>query len=261
MQRRTLITLLCLGIAVGGAGVVGGILLITQSDSMRATASTGFASTCNRSTPYEMPEEFKRALSLRKQRITEAMPQALPLPDFSYINCLNIQYAKIKDKGIEGIFLFDENSSLQEIKVYVDQSYKLNDDLLLALLLHHELTHVNQYIESKQNGTMQPCQESEINAYLSQLFFLKLLNTEELDSIILRWESFRSGEHTNSQSLSTFQMIDTLFKMADKGATQCTAGFTKGTNEWHMCVEIAETKHIENFVSNEPYYQQQCSKN
>lgn len=54
-----------------------------------------------------MPEEFKRALSLIKQRTISKMGDKVG--DFSMNNCLDIQYANLDN--VEGLFTFDENKS------------------------------------------------------------------------------------------------------------------------------------------------------
>ncbi|EKE11523.1 MAG: hypothetical protein ACD_15C00066G0018 [uncultured bacterium] len=189
---------------------------------------------CIRDEAYEMPEEFKRALSLIEQRYRNRgnIEEANRLDNIS--NCLRIEYSESGKEinGAEGVFVFSTTHSLDEYLIKVSPKYSLKDDLLTAVLLRHELTHVFQYANNEDVNSEEGCYRAEASAFISEgRFVYHVLNDEEEKSLQSRM--------TKTQEVA--QLFQTLLVIAK--------------NEGDLIDEKAL-----NFIKANPYYQKQCKK-
>jgi hypothetical protein len=209
--------------------------------------SSGESPLCIRETSYSKPPEFDRALSLLKQRLTDKFLEGNVTIDFSTINCVDIQYSSLQNE--EGIFVLDKNNSnLDKLTIYVDNSYKIKDDILTAFLLAHELSHAQQFLENLASGSVSDCFEGEIRAFWSQMWFLASLNEAEASSLDARIAS------TNYQNNNPLLIAKTLAGFA------ATAGQTCGSNGSNTaCNQKRTYDQITSMVKGSPYYQKECA--
>ncbi len=159
---------------------------------------------CDRTSRLENDPNIDRALSLIYERLTEYGDENSLFPS-QLINCIKVEIKNIKNEtGAEGYF--DESND--DIKsnyfpiVIDDLGNYFADDLSTALLLVHEITHVQQYID-RYNLNVDPtnsdtlkslakmmtksrCLDNEVSAYGNQLDFLLILKNEEKKSIDYR---------------------------------------------------------------------------
>ncbi len=219
------------------------------------TRTTNHQVTCERSQPWVLAPEFERARSLRKQRIESYTGQEM---DYSFYNCINIKYADLSLQGAEGLFYFDENSSLDELTILVDRSYEAKDDLLTAILLHHELTHVKQFVDELRNGTKISCFDAEIEAFAQEVNFLRTLNEEELMSLAQRILHYREGGYANSATEGVFANMDYLLGINNKSRDYCNSQFPQGGVENQNCYFDTQKTLIADMVTTSPFYQEQC---
>lgn len=150
---------------------------------------------CIRKTGYEIPEEFRRSLSLITQRFDQAGEERAKIWS-SFIkrveNCLNIQYAKpgdenfTNDSNTEGMFTFYPSQSMERFDIIISPRYSVKDDLLTAVLLVHEISHVRDFINDQKDGEPIGCFETEGVAFSTQNYFASILNQEEVNSINAR---------------------------------------------------------------------------
>ena len=154
---------------------------------------------CTRTENYSNPPEFERALSLIKQRYTTLNLDTTSNYDGKEIKmaelwknilpCLIFKYTNARqDKNAEGYFKFGgNNTNPNYLPIYVDQTYSESDDLLLAFLLVHEITHAQQYLyelnKTPDGFSGIPCFTKETAAFGSQWYFYNLLNNEEKRSL------------------------------------------------------------------------------
>jgi len=199
---------------------------------------------CIRDIPYAKPAEFDRALSLYTQRINSyRVSKGLEEEDYSYFNCLNIQYSDSINE--EGFFTFDSNgSSVDDLQIFVNSSYKEKDDMLTAFLLSHEIYHVFSYLNEVIYGDKLDCIDEEVNAFSNQLFFSQTLNQQEKDILNLR---FQEGY---------YQISPPLKMMWDLWAIKKNADQICGSDS--NCYDKQLTGEIKNKVKSNPYYQKQC---
>jgi len=192
---------------------------------------------CTRKEPYKLAPEFERARSLRNQRLQEA---GITL-DYSFYNCINIDYADLSKDGAEGMFSFDQNSSIDNLKILVDNSYKIKDDILTAILLQHEITHVGQFVSKLQGKGELSCIDSEVQAFSNELVFMTLLNPEEKMSLVQRIIYYQEGGYNNSASLGIFSQINQLISLNRKSSDA-----------------LVLKSLIDKWVRQNPAYQSQC---
>jgi hypothetical protein len=160
---------------------------------------------CNRTTRLENDTNIDRALSLIYERLTEYGEDDSFFPP-QLINCMKVEVKNIKNEtGAEGYF--DENSEYIKSNYFPividDWGNFFADDLSTALLLVHEITHVQQYIDRYNFGvdpeisdtlvgqyaskmTKSKCLDNEVFAYKNQLKFTLKLKDEEKKSIDYR---------------------------------------------------------------------------
>lgn len=196
---------------------------------------------CIRDAPYNMSPEFERAISLYKQRSDQ---KGGPY-EWRWLNCVDIQYASIPNA--EGYFTFDRNSTADRLTIFVDNSYKIKDDLLTTFLLSHEFNHAYNFVYNRAEGISQPCYDAEIVAFTAQLNFLLSFNLEEMQSISSRLQ-IESGNTNNP-----LQMANELAKFAVIAGNQCGQDFN--------CQNKLVSEQISQMVKSSPFYQKECGIN
>lgn len=224
-------------------------------------------SLCNRTDYYPMPPEFKRAISLIAQRTDQSLAsdpvngkrtpeeEEILKKMGKYQYCLDIQYKNLSGYNAEGIFTIDPNSTPDRLTIFVDNSYKSNDDLLTALLLDHEITHARQYyydilgidsIVAKANDDPSDhCFNKEIEAFMSQYVTLTTLNKEEVKSLY-----YRIQDDSNS-NLAYGNVVQTL--------SYALLAYNQCNSLTNSCAASLIQSNITNYVKSSPYYQKQCS--
>ena len=181
---------------------------------------------CPRKEPYKLLPEFERARSLRQQRLEEAGYEL----DHSFYNCINIEYSDtLGTNQAEGLFYFDENSSISNLKILVDSSYKLKDDLLTATLLQHEFVHVGQFVKKLRTGESKSCVDQEVEAFIQELNFLATLNTEEKMSLVQRLIYQKEGGYENNASENFLYQLSSLIEFNEKSSIYCNKRFATKT--------------------------------
>lgn len=189
---------------------------------------------CIRDEAYEMPEEFKRALSLIEQRYRDRgnIDEASRLENIK--NCLKIEYSESGKaiNGAEGVFVFSPSHNLDEYLIKVSPKYSIKDDLLTAVLLRHELTHVFQYANNEDVNSAEGCYKSEASAFISEgKFVYHVLNDEEEKSL----------ESRMTKTPEVAQLFQTFIAIAKYDG------------------DLIDEKAL-NFIKANPYYQEQCKE-
>lgn len=208
-----------------------------------------------------MPAEFDRALSILVQRVNQwstngksndlnmsnpwKKPFLLGSKD-EYYNCLDIQYSSDLSDA-EGYFVIDKNLSPDDIKIYVNNKYKENDDLLTALLLVHELTHVQQFLDEPQLIQKLSCINKEVKAFRSQWDFISIVNLEEFRSLEIRADKYRNLN-------PTYAALSMIFELRDSIGTFCK-------NRDLTCIYNSLETSLRNYITKDNYYRSQCSSN
>lgn len=196
---------------------------------------------CDRSQPYAMPPEFTRALSLIIQRLTNGtsvLQNQQEVKDKAAImekllNCLDIRYAQSDSdlNGAEGAFLFDKNSSPNDLKILVSPNYQSKDDLLTATLLVHEVTHAIFHADGEDQTLS--CYANEADAFSSEIAFYTMLNQDEHNSISARY-------YTSSDAKGLIDWVNYAFGPALKLG------------------KSSVSQDIQPYIESLPFYQNEC---
>lgn len=213
---------------------------------------------CMRNTRLENAPQYDRALSLIQQRIddnekwcdkyceTEDYEMKLRFHHFpaSLTNCIKIIEEEIGG-DTEGYFTFhSENIKPNFFPITIDKSYKFTDDTLTALLITHEMTHVQQYLNSLKGKDLLSCRDKEVEAFISQIDFYTKLSNEEISSIVLKMNEEKEEKHPQ---------VAMLKAMIEINRDETCPRFTD---------DECSQKHLRNelfkLITDESIYQHQC---
>jgi cell division protein ZapA (FtsZ GTPase activity inhibitor) len=144
----------------------------------------------------------------------------------------------------EGYFIFhSEEIEPNYFPITVNSDYKFSDDVLTALLITHEMTHVQQFIDSLNNNDRQSCREREVSAFISQLDFYVQLNNEENYAFYLRMNDERDNQHPQ------VEMIKAMIKINRE--SNCHIMDTECKNQ-NLRSKLFEQ------ITSDPHYREQC---
>ncbi len=201
---------------------------------------------CTRTTPYNNPPELLRALSLAEGKDIGA-PNSPQAPKGHFANCFHLIYKPHSEmNGAEGYFAFDNTSDANDIRIYVDDTYKNYDDILTGSLLVHELRHATFFLKALEGTPAPSCLENEVAAFNSQVIFLANLNQEEWKSITLRVSQ-------NPNLNSAYQIIDYLLQLNVSADQACP------NDPDQSCWNNYVRSNLRSWVSSNPYYQKECN--
>jgi hypothetical protein len=209
---------------------------------------------CSRTSRLDNEPQHDRALSLIQQRIDENNKwwdkygekidgrfKHFP-PEL--VNCIKISKESVsKLSRIEGYFIFNDKDIKKDyFPITVSADYDFADDIVTALLLSHEMTHVQQYIDIKNGKSALPCIDSEIDAFITQLDFYVILNNEENNSVYHR---IQNNENFHSQ----LQILDAM--MTVNRDSSCNV-FDKN------CLDTNLTNKLREMLTGDSHYIKQC---
>lgn len=218
---------------------------------------------CTRTEPFSLDPQFNKALDLIAQRSKSAeelenknklsstnVPRFFPALDSR--NCLNILYSDNMPKNSNAWFDSESSTSnnliIKIIPEYKDQNI---DNLVMAMLLAHELVHVQQYFDIK-TGAKMTCVEQEADAFNRQLSFLAILNKDEQLKIM------------NLIKTKYYYVLGTFYDLwieQDKASTACnklqpTGQFNQ--DSFNKCFWDEMQTITKEFIQNIPGYQEHC---
>lgn len=238
---------------------------------------------CDRKTPYEIKPEFSRAISLIIQRLQDSSKQydefnidegLYPLGlIINNKNCLDIQYAPSVSEmsGADGFFLFSNKfSGKNRLKILVNPEYKIQDDLMTALLLSHEITHAEDFIEedvynteleicnkklgnkfcketvedSFKDSLVDSCFEMEQRAFYTQFYFYMKLKDSEHSTIMSKY----IADYQAKYNLPVVSLMDTYTNLIMSTCSPSIASDPWGCINDYFGKSVIET----------PFYQEQC---
>lgn len=230
------------------SGFINGIFSSSKEEKKEEAKSV----VCTKKEPYKLSPEFERARSLRIQRMQESGFNV----DFSWYNCINIVYSDLE--GSEGMFKFDEKSSLDNLTVYVDNSYKSKDDLLTAMLLSHEFTHLNQFIEKATKNTSLSCVESEIAAHKAESLLFSTFNMQEKLAIVNRVRNIESDSYSDARTLDTLKGIKDILEFDGESIQYCKKKYKQGSSEFANCWNNYIDLKLREYITSNKAYITQC---
>jgi len=238
---------------------------------------------CNRKTRINNLPQYDRALSLIQQRLlvnqkrfkynNRALFIYFP-PNLT--NCVKIiekNSAEVDD--FEGYFTFNsEDIKNNYYPIIVNSKYVKADDVLIALLLTHEITHIQQYIDSVNKINTFTCIEKEVNAFLaSRQFYISGLNEEEMNTVTLRIydavdnnKNIETTQKFNKPFDGQLLMIETIQNLYSSPNSKCKKVENPTIDEasWDEfgdyldCIDKEVPFLLKKIIENDSYYQKQC---
>ena len=212
---------------------------------------------CARPHGYPSQPEFTRALGLISQRlaVTDKVDTYISLA-FQFSNCINIQYSNEESLvgGSEGVFVIDD-PSLQNLKIFVNSSYKSFDDLTLATILVHELNHVGRYINSVNSTFENNCFDDETDSFLVQDIFISAMNAEEVRSIYVR---LRENAQLNP-AFTIVLLFDQINTEVSEGCKKIQETNALDDSQFRDCQWQGIGNRLDQEVRNSETYKSQCA--
>lgn len=213
---------------------------------------------CTRTTRLQNDPQYDRALSLIQQRLQqhqadlakssfkEAEDPFIHFPP-DLVNCIFIKEENLdKSEGVEGYFVFHSELIRDNyFPINISDKYSETDDITTALLIAHEMTHVQQYLDELEGKEPLDCISAEVEAFIAQDQFFGSLNIEELTSVNARIV-YNDYLHPQLQMLADIRGIWLEFVMP-------ACGFGKFSCER----EVLRVK-LRPIIENNEYYKKQC---
>lgn len=238
-------------ITINIARTQGTSLIVNVNPKQENKDIKGEQTVCTRLARYENKPRYDRALSLIQDRIIEHVRFETDATKFIYfnpkiVNCIKVIEVQTEE-NIEGYFKQDIAGITENYyPVYVNQNYQYADDLVTALLLSHELTHVQQYYDSKDSGIRNKCIADEVNAFIAQLEFYGTFNIEENSSIYSRINDPENPVHTQ------LRLLDVMFKINKASKCKFTLDSNNSCSIDNLRLKLTEA------LTQDTYYRKQC---
>jgi len=212
---------------------------------------------CTRTTRLENSPYLDRALSLIEEKYKSwenSTHNYYTVFSAQLTNCIKVvEDETIKVNNVEGYFIFDdEKISKNYFPIYINKRYRYSDEAVNAMLLVHEITHVQQYIDKVNDKTPLSCVDKEVEAFNAQYNFIMNLSGEYIKSVNLRIDN---DEYLNPQ----LQIIKAIRQQYVSNGlivsikTNCING---GGGE--DCLNNDQKIKIKEIISKEDTYKEQC---
>lgn len=172
---------------------------------------------CKKNPNKKIDAKFSQVINLAKQRLENSGTDASYLNDL--VDCADIRYSilnnKFSDDKIEGKFETLEEKEISEpVRISIDQSYQKKDDLLLAFVLIHELTHAKQYFDFQKTWELKSCLDREAESFNMEVTLFLALNSQEQKLLLSQIEN-------NENEDVTLKTLERLINISAKSAEKC----------------------------------------
>lgn len=213
---------------------------------------------CTRNERLENKPQYDRALSLIQQRIQESIELDKEDSDvktaFNYfpsqlVNCIYIEEEDLSNiPGVEGYFTFDSSKIKNNyFTITVDKNYKEADDIVTALLIAHEMEHVQQFLQGSPLSTRNDCLRAEADAFVAQWMLFGNLSMEEMESVNARIERDTSLH-------AQLQMIKNIRSLSLQYALPACGFMSKDCDKEVLKVQMFKV------LFEDEFYRKQCEK-
>lgn len=261
--------------------ITSGIYIFTRNDSFTNSNIPKISLTpisnitkCTRNTRQDNAPQYDRALSLIQQRLKENQDgrfknNSMHLFDYfpsNLVNCIKIvEETPTKSTDFEGYFILNNKDIKNNyFPIVVNSKYVHEDDVLSTLLLVHEITHVQQYIDTINDKRTNSCIDNEVEAFFATYrFFISVLNSKEvllvfdrIDRVINEYQnpSLNKSDDIFDKELSMLSNIVILRRNAPCGE----ATFENLDQSYYDCVDAYTLSQLRKNIENDEYYKSQC---
>lgn len=253
-----------------------------NTESQSASTKKPNLISCTRTTRLDNLPQYDRALSLIQQRLIVNLERFKDnnRAIFTYFppeltNCIKVvEEAPNQLNDFEGYFKFNgKDIKSNYYPIVVNSKYVESDDVLIALLLTHEITHVQQYLDSANNIKTFSCVDGEVAAFLaSERFYVSGLNDEENRSVRNRIDEALDNNKTgwSLKYPNSFDgqllMLDAIQNLYSSPDSKCKVDY-KGSSESFFkelgphteCVDAEVLVLLKKIIEEDDHYKKQCS--
>lgn len=216
---------------------------------------------CTRTTRLDNKPVYDRALSLIHEKYTTweqggksnfgtwyFFPSQL-------VNCVKVVDGNVRNTTeAEGYFVFNDTAIKDNyFPITVDKDYSDADDIINALLLVHEITHVRQYLDSLNNEDQLSCIDKEVEAFDAAYNFYRWQFGETEKTLKLRMQ-YDEDLHPQLQTLKS--IIEGFPRIIPPLTELC-----KGESQGDTCgdrITADRRQKIKYVISRDEFYIKQC---
>lgn len=236
---------------------------ISQSNNEKIFSDKVYTNiSCTRTTRLENKPVYDRALSFIGEKYLmwdeEYFSNTNSWSFFpsQLVNCIKIEEKNVKNTtGEEGYFIFNDDKIKDNYyPITIDVDYKYNDEAVNALLLVHEITHVQQYLDFLNNKPELSCIDKEVEAFYAQWKFYSFQFPESTKSIDLR---IQNDDDLNPQLKIIRDIIKLHTSNIEKMETECLFG--PGKSNVEKCVDDIDKSSIKKLLLQNDVYIKQCN--
>lgn len=213
---------------------------------------------CSRTSRLENRSPYDRALSLIEEKYDLWEKSGSGYGSWYFfppklVNCIKIVESNVKSKtGAEGYFTFNSPDIKNNyFPINVDSDYIYADDAINSLILVHEITHVEQYLQSLDKKKIQlSCIDKEVEAFYALWKFYSIQFPETLKSINLRIEN----DNDLHPQLQLLRIMKDNFSF-EGVRSKCLNGLGKDDKN---CIDNYRKNEIKTLLLQDGYYKEQC---
>ncbi|EKE12884.1 MAG: hypothetical protein ACD_13C00134G0045 [uncultured bacterium] len=228
-----------------------------SSEIQNTNTEKSKTASCTRTTRLENKPQYDRALSLIAERyeVWEKSPGLNTFPS-QLTNCIKIVESDVRaSQKVEGYFEFNgEEIKDNYFPIYVDKDYSYSDDIVNALLLVHEITHVRQYLDLLNGKDNLSCIDKEVEAFFGEWEFSRFQGDETNKSIDLR---IKYDEDLNPQLQIIKSINNYIVSQKFVGLVELCKD-ESSNNPCSKIIDDHQKQMIKEIVVSDDYYQKQC---
>ncbi len=135
---------------------------------------SAYETKCGIKEPHKIDDDIKKTLNLWENTLREFGDDI----SWSKHDCIKIEYKELASDNL-GEFYPGYANELQEFIIYLDESLRGNY-VISSVMLMHEISHLNQFVERLNTGNMIDCITAEVDAYHNEMSYILKLSDSNL---------------------------------------------------------------------------------
>lgn len=231
--------------------------VLKNNGSQKPTDNTAIKAGCTRTSRLDNAPVYDRALSIIQEKYTVWEKDKNSYGTWYFfpsqlVNCIKIiEDNSLNNSKEQGYFVFNDKDIKENyFPIYVSRDYQEADDLVAALLLVHEITHVQQYIDKLNDKPELSCIDKEVYAFDASFEFYRFQFDESGKSLQLRIQ-YDDKLHPQLTIIKTIMEEYSANLLSRGGLSNGNIG---NIDEWRRNI-------IKNIVIQDESYQKQCNLN
>lgn len=209
---------------------------------------------CNRTEPPKIDPKMQESIKLWEDTLKKFGDDL----SWSNYDCINVEYKK--DIRGEGSGEFDPayGKKIKDFNVYVSDDFK-DDPRITSVILMHEFTHLEQFINRLKSGNKIDCILSEVEAYHNEISYILKLDDKDsklIDQrVVIMKNSKKLKERIFAEDWQNF--TDKLNQSSDYCYKK---GYKNGQDIYNKCVWEVIDLTLKKGIESTPEYQERCKE-